>query len=114
MCGADAWESLTERKTRRNKFGEEWVMEQGGECDHVLYDRCVLVTCQAVGVYENGKSVANVEPDPGDPVYWLRDDEVDLNDTGRMTVFGTLFQATTATVEQSRALRIAEGEEANG
>lgn len=110
-CGADAWESLTERKTRRNRFGEEWVMEQGGECDHVPYDRYVLVTCQAVGVYENGKSVATVEPDPGDPVYWLRDDELDVNDTGLMTVFGTLFQATTATVEESRALRIAEGEE---
>ena len=72
-CGADAWESLTERKTRRNRFGEEWVMEQGGECDHVPYERYVLVTCQAVGVYENGNSVATVEPDPGDPVYWLRE-----------------------------------------
>lgn len=119
-CGGDAWESLTERKTRRNKFGEEWVMEQGGECDHVPYDKYVLVTCQGVDVDENGKTVATVEPDPTDPVYWLRyeciyrGDKLDVNDRGSLTVFGTLFQATTATTDESRALRIAEGEEADG
>jgi hypothetical protein len=117
-CGADGWESLTERKTRRNKFGEEWVIEQGGECDHVHYDRYVLVTCQAVDVTESGRIVAIVEPDPGEPVYWLRyesvyrDGKLDVDELGPLTVFGTLFQARTATTEESRALRIAEGEEA--
>ncbi len=113
-CGADAWESLTERVTDDNGFGEEWVIEQGGECDHVPYDKYVLVTCQAVDVVENGKTVAVVEPDSYDPVDWLRYEYKrngpDVDYRRPVAAFGTLFQATTATVVESRALALAEDE----
>lgn len=113
-CGADGWESLTERESDDKRFGEEWVIEQGGECDHVPYDEYVLVTCQAVDVVENGKTVAVVEPDSYDPVDWLRYEYKrngpDVDYRRPVAAFGTLFQSTTATTEESRALALAEGE----
>jgi len=43
-----------------------------------------------------------------------RGDKLDVNELGPLTVFGTPFQATRATVEGSRALKVADGDESDG
>lgn len=103
-CGKEARETMTRVITGKKIEDDKWLLHWSSKCRHVT-GTDELVACVAVPVEENGVEVGVIEP--VSPPEWPR---YEVSRNGRTNYdlpcawFGTLWQATHASLQNSRML----------